>query len=388
MVFLFFGILTIIPLFIIALILSWAFEDMKNKKLGDLFFSIIFICIAIFFVGIWFSAAEHGEISILPLWEIYAVFTFIGILCILFAVSYYFVEKYMDKIEKIFKWMLHHPVKALLSGFSVGSIIITVIAYILGIQTVNHYNLSWDFVIPQAAQAIPVFLLSISLLVTLSAFPFLIYSSINKDKKSHKKKTIGYYVLWILGFGCLSSILILIFYIVLSINIHAVLISNTTITIIIFSILFLCIFISLLLLFLLESGAIKTQEQFGSKNTSLCYSVTKNNVQKIKIKSIIITCFAVSYTIISVISIISFGKIVFSPNSGKNEYEYVTTEEYGDCVILMKNGSEYVMEKFTYDEESKIITIYTDQYYVQNLSSVEIKKISYREEILAHKNTQ
>ena len=54
----------------------------------------------------------------------------------------------------------------------------------------------------------------------------------------------------------------------------------------------------------------------------------------------------------------------------------------------MKNGTQYILEKFSFDENSGTITIYTDKYYVENINSAEIKRISYQEEVLSNKNSE
>ena len=382
--FVMFGFLSLIGLFITHLVWMYAFKDMTNTELSDLLLTVSFLASAILFVGIWFSATDSLKISPFPcnIFDIYIVFTFIGILCILFAISYYIVGKYINKMEKMLNLILHHPVKMLLSGFSVGSIIITVVAYYMGISTANHYRLSWYFVIPKTAQAIPSVLFFTLMLVVLTAFPFFVYWILKLINTSNSRKKKKGYLAPILCFVVSSIFLVFLFSLLFLINIRATLIPNKYVSGTICIILFICIFISLLFLFLLESGVIKTQEQFGNKNTALCYSVTKNNVHTNKVKRIIISFFAIPYIIVSVISIMSFGKIIFSPNSGKNEFEYITTAEYGNCVVLMKNGSEYILEKFTFDENSQTIYIDTNQYYVKNLDSVEIKRISYKEEIL------
>ncbi len=57
----------------------------------------------------------------------------------------------------------------------------------------------------------------------------------------------------------------------------------------------------------------------------------------------------------------------FHPHTKYNEYEYIETQDYGDCVILMRNNTQYILEKFSYDKDSETITIYIDKYYVEKI---------------------
>ena len=80
------------------------------------------------------------------------------------------------------------------------------------------------------------------------------------------------------------------------------------------------------------------------------------------------------------ISIISIIQTILSPYSKSNEYEYITTKEHGDCVVLIRNDTQYVMEAFDYDEATGHLTVYAGEYYVQDLSDVTIRKITFESE--------
>ena len=54
----------------------------------------------------------------------------------------------------------------------------------------------------------------------------------------------------------------------------------------------------------------------------------------------------------------------------------------------MRNNTQYILEKFSYDKDSETITIYIDKYYVENINSAEIKKISYKERVLSKENIE
>lgn len=378
-------------LFVIGVVAKIITHEEEDRILGRIMWIVSFSASAMVCVGIWLSLADRWIITSLPfnLFDIFPIFTIIGILCILFSIGYYIVEKYIKKVEKFLKWIYQHIIKTTLTVFSFVSVVITIVAYILGMKVIRDYNLSFNFLMPKVAQAILIVILCALLLTVLILLFVLAYMSINKKISYQKNKKKRFKNIFLLMIDILSKfcILILTFAMLYIINRQVSYFLDKTTTSIIVIISFFLILISFFLSILLENGIIKNQEQFHSKDNFLIYSVSKTK-KKNSMKIMILLCFCIPYLLVSIISIINFGAIVFTPNVGKNEYEYITTPEYGDCVILMKIGSEYVLEKFTYDEDNQTITIYTDQYYVQNLSSAEIKKIPYNKEVLVPNNSE
>lgn len=124
---------------------------------------------------------------------------------------------------------------------------------------------------------------------------------------------------------------------------------------------------------------------------SICYFNKEENPQanilsfnkapvKEKVKRISLTIYAISYIALSIIPVTNTIKITFLPYSKSNEYEYITTKEHGDCVVLIRNDTQYVMEAFDYDEATGHLTVYAGEYYVQDLSDVTIRKITFESE--------
>lgn len=294
--------------------------------------------------------------------NIFVVFTFIVLTCILLIISYQIIRKYPNKMKKVLFKIYHHGYKTSLILITCSSVIFTIVAYIIGFNTVNTYKLSPNFLIPNFARAIYGIILSggfTALVIFCPAWIHYITKNMHKVSLQAEQKSrsrVNNVAKLVVTFAILLFIYVLIFLV----DTKPFYMLNATV---------MQVIVSILLALALAASVLQ-------------YYTTIKNIKKLPLEITTVILSAFSYTMVIFIALFNIGGSVFTPNSGYNEYEYITTAEYGDCIILMKNGSEYVLEKFTYDEDSQAIIIYTNQYYVHNLSSAEIKRISYKKEVL------
>lgn len=286
------------------------------------------------------------------------------ICCILYRIQ----EKYQIMIKKLLAKIRNHYIKYAMIFFATTGAVVTAVAYITSFVTINTYNLSSELIMPNIGKSIYSIICGILFLTLIIGCPLALL--IGKTKKHFLpiKSKIGRFI----GEG--SIMLIVLMCILCTIYVIAskpfYIFSENCMFILTTIFLSICL-VSAILLYIL-----------GYKD-----SIQHKAFQK-KLKDILLCCCITSYLLVAGVACMQFTGVIFTPHTKYNEYEYIETQDYGDCVILMRNNTQYILEKFSYDKNSETITIYIDKYYVENINSAEIKKISYKERVLSKENIE
>lgn len=303
------------------------------------------------------SRAELNKYSHIPMY-IYIVFTFFLLFIILYIILWNIEEKHVEKIKDIVQKINKHIFKTGITLFTVTGAICTIIAYIVGIRVVSKYNLSTLFLIPDKAKTIYGILVCAGLLTSTIGFSLWARYVAKKRLFSLNKETTKVYNFASLCLNIFFGLapLAITYFMVFTITSQPWWRLNRNIMFWISLILIVAISLASLILFFIYYMDNSTHK----KSCLLLYMV--------------------SYVFIFIISIGIMAPSVFSAYSGVSEYEYITTKEHGDCVVLIRNDTQYVMEAFDYDEATGHLTVYAGEYYVQDLSDVTIRKITFESE--------
>ena len=286
-----------------------------------------------------------------------------GIIC---CILYRIQEKYQIKMKKLIAKIRNHYIKYAMIFFATIGAVVTAVAYITSFMTINTYNLSSELIMPNIGKSIYSIICGILFLTLIIGCPLALL--IGKTKK--RFPPIKSYIWYFIGKG--GFMLILLICILCTVYVMAskpfFMFSENCMFILTTIFLSICLAAAILLYVL------------GYKD-----SVQHKSFQK-KLKNILLCCCITSYLPVAGVACVQFAGVIFTPHTKYNEYEYIETQDYGDCVILMRNNTQYILEKFSYDKDSETITIYIDKYYVENINSAEIKKISYKQKVLSKEN--
>ncbi len=375
---------------ITVIVLSWCAED---ERLRPVCYIICAFWVILLFltVGMWMGMIENGmtvdmkqRYPNLTL-NIFLIFTFILSLGILFLISCLIIWKWFDKMKKIFLFISSNLFKSITIIFACMSVFITATAYSIGFYIVSYYNLSPSLLVPDVGQAVYGIIGGGAFLALTIGTPIWIYKF-----SKHKMISFGnqnknlFRILSITAHTAIVCLVQIAIYTMLYVICARPLWKFSHFTMSIITIVFLSLS---LITSIIHSILYYRENTKKTEISKMAILMSHKKSEPDLIKIIISTAYIIFYALLLFIAICNLGASVFTPHS-KYQYEYITTEKWGDCVILMKNGTQYILEKFSFDENSGTITIYTDKYYVENINSAEIKRISYQEEVRSNKNSE
>ena len=291
-------------------------------------------------------------------WPIFFCCLFL-ILCVtIILILGYIGEVYKKRIAKWVKKARKHWIKYSSVTFSFFSAIVTVVAVGTSMYTVQTYHLSPDVIILNIGKAIYSIVFFALTLTLLIAYPAFFLWTVKKDEQKAPAGQKTDKVAAGIGHGLMLLIITATTALMFSITARPfVFIPNQTVMTVLSSVIWGTYWITLTALFIfrfLHSSNARLKRFTGY----VCYGA-----------------FAVGVILV----IMFLASILFTPHTAYRQYEYIQTEEYGDCIILMRNGTQYILESFTFDEERQEITVYNDKYYTVNLNAAEMKKITYKE---------